>query len=89
LAKAVAEAPVLSRIETLDLSLGNLSDKGGRALAAWKLIAGLKNLDLRHHYLSNAMLKQLRALPVKVDLFKQQKAGGYDDEASYSIAVSE
>jgi hypothetical protein len=92
MAKAVAEAPILSRIETLDLSLGNLSDKGGEALLASKLIAGLKKLDLHHHYLSDAMMERLRALPLKVDLSGKEDYDVYyiyKGERTRFIAVSE
>jgi hypothetical protein len=87
LAKSVAEAPVLSRIETLDLSLGNLSDEGAGALLASPLVARLKKLDLHHHYLSDAMMKRLKTLPLEVDLSGQRKDG--DDETSRYIAISE
>jgi hypothetical protein len=94
LAKAIAEAPILGRIETLDLSLGNLSDKGGEALLASKLITGLKRLDLHHHYFSAAMMERLKALPMEIDLSKPRKADGYgygeeEDELYRRIAVSE
>jgi hypothetical protein len=89
LAKAVAEAPVLNRIETLDLSLGNLSDEGGEALLASKLVAGLKKLDLHHHYLSNAMMERLKALPVEVDLSDQTEPYIYNKEIYRDISISE
>jgi hypothetical protein len=89
LAKAVAEAPILSRIETLDLSLGNLSDEGAEALLASKLIAGLKKLDLHYHFLSDAMMERMQTLPIEVDLSDPEEEDIDEDEVYRDIAVSE
>jgi hypothetical protein len=89
LAKAIAEAPVLDRIETLDLSLGNLSDEGGEALASSKLIRKLKKLDLHHHYLGDAVMGLLHAMPVAVDLSEKEKESVHKTHVSRYIAVSE
>jgi hypothetical protein len=59
LALVVVMAPIMRTLETLDLSYGNISDFGGRALMGifWDL--PLKKLILNHHYLSGDMLKSL------------------------------
>jgi hypothetical protein len=86
IAAALAKSPALSRIATLDLSLGNLSDKGGEALLAAPSVRRLKKLDLHHHYLSNATMKKFRALGIPVNLDDQREA----DEDNYRyIAVGE
>lgn len=51
-AAAVARAPVVGRLESLDLSLGTLSDAGADALLTGEPLTGLRRLDLHHHYLS-------------------------------------
>lgn len=89
LAATVAEAPLLERIETLDLSLGNLTDAGAAALAGSPLVGLLSKLDLHHHFLSQAMMKQLQDLGPKVDLSDQQDEEEYGDETYRNIAVSE
>ena len=53
------------------------------------LVARLKKLDLHHHYLSDAMMERLKALPVEVDLSGKEKESVYGDEVSRYIAVSE
>jgi hypothetical protein len=90
----LAQAPVLASLDVLDLSLGILTDRGGRALAeAASAFAGLRRLDLHHHYLSEDVCGRIReALPgVEVDLSDRREPGVYDwsDEEHYYTAVSE
>lgn len=66
LAAALVTSPVVSTIETLDLSLGTLGDKGGEALLKLKS-PSLKRLTLHHHYMTAATVKQLQTLPLTVD----------------------
>ena len=63
IAKAIANAPVLDQISTLDLSLGTLSDEGAQALLDSPKIRQLEKLDLSHHFCSDKMTAQLRARP--------------------------
>jgi hypothetical protein len=91
IAVEIANAPVLKQIQTLDLSLGILTDKGAEALVNSPLIRGLKKLDLHHHYCSQDMIKHLKELPVEVDVSEPQSGHQYqgDDEVYRYIAVSE
>jgi hypothetical protein len=61
IAAAVAQAPVVAQLETLDLSLGNLSDAGAAALIAGQPLDHLKKLDLHHHYLTEEMMQRMWA----------------------------
>jgi hypothetical protein len=74
IAAAVARAPVVARLETLDLSLGNLSDTGAAALIDGQPLNHLKKLDLHHHYLTEEMMQQVwAAFPgVEVNLDEQE-----------------
>lgn len=85
IAIAMATAPVLSQLETLDLSKGTLGDVGGAALLASDGVKQLKRLDLHHHYLFNEMVARLKALPLVVDVTEQQEE---DDDCRYP-AVTE
>ncbi|MER6097547.1 STM4015 family protein [Streptomyces sp. NPDC001728] len=58
-AAAVAGAPVVARIERLDLSMGVLTDEGAAALLDGQPLTHLTRLDLTHHYLSQAMADRL------------------------------
>ncbi|ACU74446.1 conserved hypothetical protein [Catenulispora acidiphila DSM 44928] len=70
LAAALAHAPVVARLESLDLALGMLGDDGAAALLAGQPLTHLRRLDLHHHWLSEAMIERLwQALPdVDVDV---------------------
>jgi predicted DNA-binding WGR domain protein len=67
IAAVVVNSPLVRRLETLDLSLGTLSDEGGESLLHLKDSA-LKRLNLHYHFMSPEMLKRLRALPFVVDV---------------------
>lgn len=73
-AAAVASAPIVARLESLSLSMGTMTDVGAEALLSGQPLTHLRELDLRHHYLSDAMMERLRAaLPgVEVDLDEQE-----------------
>lgn len=69
LAAAIADAPILSRIKKLDLSLGTLSDEGAQALIASERVRKLVDLDVRKSFLSPEVIKQFHSLsPVIVDV---------------------
>ncbi|MEU1042190.1 STM4015 family protein [Streptomyces sp. NPDC005907] len=59
-AAAVASAPVVARLEVLDLSMGVLTDEGAGALLAGQPLTHLKKLDLHHHYLSKPFEERVR-----------------------------
>ncbi|MFE3252668.1 STM4015 family protein [Streptomyces sp. NPDC059209] len=88
-AAALAGAPVVARLETLDLSMGTLGDEGAQALLAGQPLTHLKKLDLHHHYLSEPMQERIRATlepaGVVVDLSECEPE---DDGARYT-AVAE
>lgn len=90
-AAAVAAAPVVAGLESLDLSLGTLGDEGGAALLSGQPLTHLRALNLRHHYLSDALVQRLRETlePHGVDLVLTpvQRRGHYTG-ARY-VAVGE
>ncbi|MER7110325.1 STM4015 family protein [Streptomyces sp. NPDC000229] len=55
IAAAVASAPVVARLESLDLSMGVLTEEGATALLEGQPLTHLKSLDLHHNYLSAPM----------------------------------
>lgn len=90
-AAALANAPVIDRLHTLDLSLGVLSDAGAAALLAGQSLAHLRRLDLHHHYISPELAARLAAeLPdVGVDLTDAQEPDEYDGITERYVAVGE
>ena len=85
IAIAIADAPVLRQLHTLDLSLGTLGDEGAAALLASPLVAGLKKMDIHHHYCSEEMTAKLEALGMDVDAGEREE----DDDGDRYVAVSE
>lgn len=84
MAEAVVQAPLLQQLETLDLSLGTLSDEGAQALL--KIKAPLKRLNLHHNYISPEVVRQLKDLPVSLDA--TNPSGMEADDERY-VAVGE
>ena len=91
LAAALAHAPVLERLESLDLSLGTLSDAGAAALLAGQPLTHLKRLDLHHHYLSASMIERLgQVLPgVEIDVSERLEATERGGRGRRYVAVAE
>lgn len=89
LATIVATAPVIKRIERLDLSMGTVGDAGVEAIAASPFISAVKVFDLHHHYASDAALDKVRALGITVNASDHQKPDEYGGELHRYVAVSE
>lgn len=90
IAAALAGAAVVARLETLDLSLGMLSDTGASALLAGQPLTHLRKLDLHHHFIGEAvqarLIAELGEAGVDLDL---SEAGDAESEDRRYIAVSE
>lgn len=65
---AVAQAPLLERLQRLELSLGNLTNDGARSLLASPSIHRLHELVIEHHYLSPELVAALESLDLQVDV---------------------
>ncbi|MGA5820194.1 STM4015 family protein [Kitasatospora sp. NPDC094028] len=85
IAAALAHAPVVAGLASLDLSMGVLSDEGAAALVEGQPLTHLRSLDLHHHYLTEEMQQRLRqALPgVELDL---SEAEDIDDDRYVAVA---
>ena len=86
---AVAVAPILERIQVLDLSLGTLTDAGAAALLASPAIRRLKKLDLHHHFMSADVVEQLKGLGIDVNTDDVQEADEWGGQVHRYVAVSE
>ncbi|ADV65767.1 hypothetical protein Deima_0103 [Deinococcus maricopensis DSM 21211] len=88
LAQVLVTAPVVARLEVLDLSMGVLTDEGGRALLQSGTLGHLRKLDLNFNWLSDAMVEELQAWAdahgVELDVDEQQD----DDDWRY-VALGE
>jgi len=85
IAIAIAQAPVLNQLKVLDLSKGTLTDKGAAALLTSDGIRKLQHLNLRHHFMSEAMMEQLRSLGININL-DDKKAEEEDDYRYVEVA---
>ncbi|GAB1817827.1 STM4015 family protein [Herbidospora sp. RD11066] len=90
IAAQVSTAPIVARLESLALSIGELTDVGAEALLGGQPLTHLRALDLHHNFLSRAMIDRLeKALPgVDLDL---ERAGDWSDgvEVTPYVAVAE
>jgi hypothetical protein len=84
IAAAMAAAPVVARLDVLDLSMGVLSDDGAAALLGGQPLTHLKKLDLHYNFLTGAVADRLReALEpagVELDLDPHDAQEDADDE---------
>jgi hypothetical protein len=87
-AEALAAAPVVARLEELDLSMGALSDAGATALLLGQPLTHLRRLDLSHHFMSHDVAGRFaEELPgASVDTSDEQDAA--DDGFRY-VSVTE
>ncbi|SOD58277.1 Leucine Rich repeat-containing protein [Streptomyces zhaozhouensis] len=87
---AVASAPVVARLDSLDLSMGVLTDEGASALLTGQPLTHLRRLDLSHNYLSEEMRARLRETlePAGVEL-TVDAGGAKGDERWRFVAVGE
>ena len=84
LAAYLAKQPWLGKLHTLDLSMGTIGDAGAKALLGSRHLAGLKVLDLRHHYISAPLVEKLEALPLELLIDKAE-----DDPDERYVQVGE
>lgn len=78
LAKVVLESKFITQIETLDLSMGTLTDKGGELLLeALPKLPNVKKLDVHYHYMSDEMEEKLKKLPITVDVSEKNEPDEY------------
>ena len=87
IAQAFQGARVLEQLDTLDLSMGTLTDLGLRALAQNPLISTLKTLNISSNYVKDEgdLIGQIEALGVTV-IADEQKA---EDDYGMYVDVSE
>lgn len=80
-AEAVVKCKYMKQIQTLDLSCGTLTDKGGQfILDAIPSFANIKEVNLEFHYMSDEMMKKLQGLDADVNVDDQQEDDEYDGE---------
>ncbi|GFH38131.1 STM4015 family protein [Streptomyces pacificus] len=93
IAAALAAAPVVARLEVLDLSMGTLGDQGAAALLDGQPLTHLRELDLHHHFidaqLAGRIRRALEPSGVTVDLDDVQEPWDDDMDSGRFTAVAE
>ncbi|WP_028546460.1 STM4015 family protein [Paenibacillus taiwanensis] len=79
IAIAVANAPIVDQLHTLDLSMGTLTDEGAEALLNSEKIRKLKHLNLSYHYMSDEMMNRWKQSGLNVDISDQQDSDEDED----------
>ena len=85
IAGVIVNSPIIEQIETLDLSLGVLTDVGAQALLSLPDKGNLKKVSIHHHFASKSATKKLKDLKINFDTSGQQEG---DDEWRF-VAVGE
>ncbi len=90
IAEIISKITLSPALKILDLSLGNMSDKGAAALlASSSQLNNLELLDLHHHFISDKMQNKLKTLTCNINLSEHKDEDEYDGETYRYIAVSE
>ena len=81
LVQVILSSNLLPQLETIMVSYGSLTDKGGQLiLDAAGSLSHIKHLNARYHYLSTEMMEKLKALPFEVDVEEQEFPDEFDGE---------
>lgn len=82
--QAVFDSPVINHLQTLDLSLGTLTDEGAQYILGAPSLGSIRHLDLSFHYLSDEMVTRLEQYAtqrgITIDLTDQQEADADEDD---------
>jgi len=89
IAGVVVSSPVVEQLETLDLSLGTLSDEGGNALLSLSADGNLKRLDVYHHFMSAATVKKVKGLSLTVNATDKKEPEDWGDGEFRFVAIGE
>ena len=90
IARVIGKSKILPQLETLDLSMGTMTDDGVDALLSSKAaFAKLKALDLSRNYISDKGRRRLKGLCGGLEAGDQREADEYDDEVHRYAAVGE
>lgn len=85
MARALATALVVPRLEVFDLSMGITTDAGVLALLGGQPLTHLRRLNLSHHYMNEDLMAAIPGLlpDVEVDLSDRQTT----DESNWRYAA--
>ena len=90
LTEVVLESKYMKQISSLALSMGTLTDKGGKLLVQ-KLpeFPNIKSLDVHYHFLSDDMMKELEKLSIEVNVEEPNEPDEWNGEVYYYPMLTE
>jgi hypothetical protein len=86
---ALAKAPILGRLRSLDLSMGTMTDAGAEALLAIPGLDRLESINLDENYFSEGMVERLESLHDGIEADAQQEPDEYDGEVFRYVVHAE
>lgn len=90
IAVAVANAPILSQISVLDLSMGTLGDRGAEALLQSPYLPKLSEINLRHHFMTDPIVAKVKAaLGDRVNVEEALEPNTYNGRSYRYVEVGE
>jgi uncharacterized protein (TIGR02996 family) len=90
LCRALVDAPILEQLESLDLSMGLMSDAGAETLAAARPRLGkLRTLDVSRGYLTPAGIARIADLAPTIISHDQRTPDAYDGQEYRYVSVGE
>lgn len=79
IAAVLVNSPIVGRIESLDLSMGNLSDEGVRSLRGLAGHKQLQRLNITHHYASEAAVADLTRTLLSTEVLADDRKDPEDE----------
>ncbi len=89
IARVAARGAVLQDLQSLDLSMGVLTDAGARHLLQSDAVRKLKALNLRHHFMSAGVAREFQGIGPAVNTAGSNEPDIDDDEVYYYTEVAE
>jgi uncharacterized protein (TIGR02996 family) len=90
IAEQLGRSKVLRQLETLDLSLGTLGERGARAILAQRdRFAHLKQLDLADNFIPDDLCAELSRVCGSVSIGDQEEPDEWDGEEHRYVSVGE
>ncbi len=88
--EVVLNSKLIGQLETLDLSMGSLTDKGANLLLE-KLPSypNIKVLDLHYHYLTDKMVRTLESFPIDVDVSEKNEPDNWNGQLYMTPMLTE
>ncbi len=86
---AILNSDLLGQLETIDMSMGVMTDEAAKLLLDNQAQLIGKQLDVSENFLSDEMVTMLEASPLTIKTSEQEEPEEYDGKSWYYVSVSE